>query len=72
MKLKDFINVLDAIYSITLYDDSDCAKLFSCKTDSKALLNYKEWEIVEISISYSLVGCATLEVCIREGVNNNE
>ena len=72
MKLKDFINVLDSIYSLVLYDGADGAKLFSCKSDSKALLNYEEWEIAEISISYSLTGCAELEICIKEGSADNE
>lgn len=72
MKLKDFIKVLDSIYSLTLYDDADGAKLFIYRTDSKALLNYEEWEITEISISYSLTGCAELEICINEGSADNE
>lgn len=72
MKLKEFINVLEDIYSLTLYDDTEGEVLFSCKTDSKALLNYEEWEVVGISLSHSLTGCAGLEISIKKGDADNE
>lgn len=72
MKFKDFIKVLDSIYHIVLYDGSDNTELFRCKSDSKALINYGDWEIVEIAISDAFTGCIELEICIKEGSADNE
>lgn len=72
MKLKDFIKVLDSIYYIVLYDDSDNTELFRCKSDSKVLINYGDWEIVEVSISSLFTGNLELEICIIEGSVYNE
>lgn len=72
MKLKDFINVLADIYEINLFDDSEGEVLFRCKTDSKVLMNYADWEIVELSISSLFTGNLELEICIKEGSADNE
>lgn len=72
MKLKDFINVLADIYEINLFDDSEGEVLFRCKSDSKALSNYKDWKITEISMIHSLVGSMGFTVCIKEGSAGNE
>ena len=71
MKLKDFIKVLDSIYHIVLYDDSDNTELFRCKSDSKVLMNYADWEVVEISMSSLFIGNLELEICIKEGGADN-
>ena len=72
MKLKIFIRALADIYNITLYDETDTEQLFSCKSDSKALLNYGDWEIVEIAITHSILGADGFAICIKEGSADNE
>ena len=72
MKLKEFIKVLADIYHIALYDDSDSKKLFSCDTDSKALLNYADWNVVEVDIRTSLIPTVEIIVSIKEGSADNE
>ena len=72
MKLKEFINVLADIYEINLFDDSEGEMLFRCKSDSKALLNYKDWKITEISMLHSIVGSMGFTVCIKKGDAGNE
>lgn len=72
MKLKDFIKVLNNIHHITLYDDSDSKRLFNCDTDSKALLNYADWNVVEVDIKASLIPTIEIIVIIKEGSADNE
>lgn len=58
IKLKDLIATFSATYEVHLIDEKDNDKLFSCQTDSKALDNYGEWIVRDISFVPSIFGYA--------------
>lgn len=72
IKLKDLVATFSAIYEIHLYDEKYNEKLFSCQTDSKALANYGNWIVRDISFVPSILGCSYggIKVYIKEVEND--
>ena len=69
MKLKDLIKAFVTNYELRIIDGKDSKELFSCRSNSKALNAYSDWDVLEIEIipsnfgfSYGGVRLVILEV----------
>lgn len=68
IKLKDFIEKISENCTVYLMDKKDGKHLFSCHSDSKALENYADWNVKDISFVASIFGMsyAGIKIYISE------
>lgn len=64
IKLKDLIEKFSTIYEVHLIDEKDGETLFHCKTDSKALEHYGDWNVKDISFIPNIMGISYGEIKI--------